>query len=418
MSPVHSEYLQEPAQSFLVGRYRAPDTLHPKVALQAHPENASSDLCASLVGKRIAMIGGEHVYLLHKLLLQHRERAERKAFPCLYREFCTHHQVCLPPAIMPFDDPSANDPPRFIKSPTAQQLIETGSALLSYIISDTLFSSPDESSWEYSVPFLDPTTGVRLHETYWLAAARKANIVVLGRGPISTPGQTYAGNWSFLHDLPDYIDKTTGRTETPSTAQTPHERLRTVPRPLEVVNAAVHVTVSRFLPDLLQVLRSIRQEVRPGKRRLIWAGSWYRLPGRGSAQTVLPHPCFGSTVKNTLQTFLNHRPPVSSEQLDIIWQISAFLDAEVANIAEREDPWALFYNVQVYLQNSVLKELLPQHGIAFLPLNIPWSRYTHLHGRQYFGNASHISLGTEMQRIEVIGETFLTGLHYILRFLE
>jgi hypothetical protein len=72
----------------------------------------------------------------------------------------------------------------------------------------------------------------------------------------------------------------------------------------------------------------------------------------------------------------------------------------------------------VYLQNSVLKELLPQHGIAFLPLNIPWSRYTHLHGRQYFGNASHISLGTEMQRIEVIGETFLTGLHYILRFLE
>ncbi|KAF8547622.1 hypothetical protein OG21DRAFT_1386855, partial [Imleria badia] len=143
------------------------------------------DMCDSFAGKRITMIGGEHIFRLHIHLLQHRERAEKKLFPCPYHEFCTHHQICLP--YQQSEDVAL--PPRYIKPPTTQELVETESAVVKYIVSDTLLSALNESSWEYTLPYVDPMTGIRLRETYWLAAARKANVVILGRGPLSAPGQ-------------------------------------------------------------------------------------------------------------------------------------------------------------------------------------------------------------------------------------
>jgi hypothetical protein len=242
------------------------------------------DFCGPLAGKRISMIGGEYIYRLHVLLLQHRERAEGKLFPCHYHEFCTHHHICLP--FQPFRDDAP--PPRYIKPPTTQELIETESVAVNYIVSDTLLSARNESSWQYALPFVDPMTGVRLRETYWLAAARKANVVILGRGPLSAPGQTYTGNWSFLLHVPDYVDKSRAATAGENKDHDDVPMYQTVPRSLEILNAAVHLTVSRFLPDVFQLLQSIRQEVRPSRRkRLIWPSNWYRLPGRGTARAAL-----------------------------------------------------------------------------------------------------------------------------------
>ena len=302
------------------------------------------DLCGSLAGKRISMIGGEHIHRLHVLLLQHRERAEEKLFPCPYHEFCTHHHICLP--YQPFRDDAP--PPRYIKPPTTQELTKTESATVNYIVADTLLSARNESSWEYTLPFVDPMTGVRLRETYWLAAARKANVVILGRGPLSAPGQTYTGNWSFLLNVPDYVDKSRAATVGENKDYDDVSMYQTVPRSLEILNAAAHLTVSRFLPDVFQLLQSIRQEVRPSRRkRLIWPSTWYRLPGRGAARAAILRPHVRSKVQDTTQqkSSLYRRPPSSAEHI-LTLQLSTLIHADITNTALLEDPWTLLFNAQ------------------------------------------------------------------------
>ena len=302
------------------------------------------DMCQSLAGNRITMIGGEHIYRLHVHLLQHRERAEKKPFPCPYHEFCTHHHICLPCQHLQDDAP----PPRYVKPPTTQELIETESAIVKYIVSDTLLPALNESSWQYTSPFLDPMTGVRLRETYWLAAARKANVIILGRGPLSAPGQTYTGNWSFLSHVPDYVDKSRVSIASGFKHHDDESTYLTDARSLEILNAAVHLTVSRFLPDLFQLLQSIQREVRPSRRkRLIWPGNWYRLPGRGAARTAVLRPHVRTRVQDLLwRTLFQTRRPCSSAEHVLTLQLSALIDADFTNTTIREDPWTMLFNTQ------------------------------------------------------------------------
>jgi len=389
-----------------------------------------TDMCGSLAGKRITMIGSEHIYRLHLLLLQHREHAEGKLFPCPYHEFCTHHHICLPNQHFREVAP----PPRYIKSPTTQELIETESAVVNYIVSDTLLSARDQSSWEYTLPFVDPVTGVRLRETYWLAAARKANVVILGRGPLSAPGQTYTGNWSFLRHVPDYVDKSRAAIAGEYKDHDDVPMYQMVLRSMDILNVAVHLTVSRFLPHIFQLLQSVLVEVRPSRRKqLIWPSNWYRLPGRGSGRTALLHPHARSKVKDTLQqTFLHYRRSRSPAEHILTLQLSALINADITNTALLEDPWTLLFNAQgehgvitcyltnmrllVYLQNILLRELLPRYGIVFLPLNLPWvGAQDRGHGHGY---PHDVAVGVDLERTEAIGEAFLTGLDYVLRFLE
>lgn len=302
------------------------------------------DICGSLAGKRITMIGGEHIYRLHVLFLQHRERAEGKPFPCPYHEFCTHHHICLPEQQFQTDIL----PLRYIKPPTAQELIDTESAAINYIVSDTLCSKRNETSREYTLPLVDPVTGIRLRETFWLAAARKANIVILGRGPLSAPAETYTGNWSFLTRAPDYMDKLRAASAGRHGTRDVHVD-KMFPRSLDILNAAVHLTVSRFLPDVLQLLESITAEVRPHRqKRLIWPSSWCRLPGRGVARAALLHARVHSRIQDMLRysPIYSRRLPRSSAQHVLTLQISALIDSDVMNTTHLEDPWTLLFNAQ------------------------------------------------------------------------
>lgn len=66
----------------------------------------------------------------------------------------------------------------------------------------------------------------------------------------------------------------------------------------------------------------------------------------------------------------------------------------------------------VYLQNKVLREILPRYGIVFLPLEGLWAEDAETRGRRdAHGSAVDVSL-------ERVGETFLTRLDYVLRYLE
>ena len=70
----------------------------------------------------------------------------------------------------------------------------------------------------------------------------------------------------------------------------------------------------------------------------------------------------------------------------------------------------------VYLQNIVLRELLPRYGIAFLPLDTPWVGDVQVRGHPH--GSFHDAIDFDLERMVVIEEAFLTGTDYILRYLE
>ncbi|KAG2118209.1 uncharacterized protein F5147DRAFT_768340 [Suillus discolor] len=303
-----------------------------------------SCLCSSLAGKRLTMVGGDHVHRFHNLLLEHQRRFEGKRFPCLGKEFCTHHHLC--------SRATRNNPvlkeelSRYIRSPSTEELVQTGSSLVNYVLSDTLLTLPDPEAPEYSVPYIHPFSGVRSRETYWLASARKADILILGRGPFSAPPSTYTGNWSFLSDVPTY---TRSYHVNPLFASP-------IPKPLQIVDAAVHATLSVFLPEIQHTLDALRANgCLDRKKKVIWLVSQPRLPEKGHGQT------------NALRTHLLPRgqgEPSPGDPKAVLLRHLAVLSTD-----ERpKDSWTLYYNVQVYLQDRLLRQVLPRFGVPLLQL--------------------------------------------------
>ncbi|KAG0694940.1 hypothetical protein DFH29DRAFT_957572 [Suillus ampliporus] len=294
----------------------------------AHIQNLSdsrikpiSCLCSSLAGKRLTMVGGEHVYRFHNLLLDYQKTSERKRLSCLGKEFCTHHHLCLRTA--------SNNPvlkeelTRYIRSPSVEVLMQTGSSLVNYVLSDTLLALPDPEVSEYSVPHIHAFSGVRSRETYWLASARKADVLILGRGPFSAPPSTYTGNWSFLSDFPSYTGNFYAKT--PSS----------IPNPLQIVDAAVHATLSVFFPEIQRTLDALRVNgCFNRKKKVIWLVSQPRIPGYGGGQRnplrrtyLLPDGQDEPSPTNLEAVLLRHFAVLSTDE-------------------RLEDPWTFYYNVQ------------------------------------------------------------------------
>ncbi|KAH7883167.1 hypothetical protein F5I97DRAFT_189550 [Phlebopus sp. FC_14] len=199
------------------------------------------------------------------------------------------------------------------------------------------------------------------------------------------------------------------------------------PRPLKIVNAAVHSTLTNFLPDISQVLKSIGEEVRPEKgKKLLWAGCWYRLPGRGLARNILLHRPL-SHFKDISRGFWQQSAP-HSEQVDFVSQLRILLDSETIGPHElticrvRARLLLLPIMIVFFLVFLPLRELLPHYGMIFLPLNIPWSAH---HGfsmglclRHASSNDTRCISKVELARNETIGTAFLIQLRHILRFLN
>ncbi|KAG2031197.1 hypothetical protein BDR03DRAFT_1016337 [Suillus americanus] len=305
-----------------------------------------SCLCSSLAGNRLTMVGGDHVYRFHDLLLDHQKRSEGKRFPCLGKEFCTHHHLCL--RATRNNLVLKEELMRYIRSPSVEELVRTGSSLVNYILSDTLLTLPDPEAPEYSVPYIHAFSGVRSRETYWLASARKSDILILGRGPFSAPPSTYTGNWSFLSDVPSYTGNV--HVKIPSFGSS-------IPKPLQIVDAAIYATLSVFHPEIQHTLDALRaNECFNRKKKVIWLVSQPRLPGNGRGQT---------------NAFLRAYLPPSRQGESSPGDAKGVLLPHLAVLLtdERlEDPWTLYYNVQVYLQDRLLRQVLPRFGAHLLQL--------------------------------------------------
>ncbi|KAG6879167.1 hypothetical protein C0992_004700 [Termitomyces sp. T32_za158] len=238
----------------------------------------AASLCTALVGRQVLFIGAESTYYLHTLWLDalRTHTNTNRSLVCSGPQFCTFHHVC--------GNATPTYKGRAVQFPNRDELLATNSCIIRYVRSSTLHAAYDAKDRAYTQPIVDDSTGVRVHNAYWLRHARNADVIVMNHAPLPAPVSTYErGNWTFTN-TPVYVDA-------------------------PVVNAAVHATLTRFLPSTvraLHVLAGLNSKKRPA---VVWHGSWLMDAG-----------CPDRNKKRGIVDWLNGRVV--------------------------RDPWTLYYNAQ------------------------------------------------------------------------
>lgn len=271
--------------------------------------NLAAELCTLLSAKNILLVGPETTFYLHSLWLHALGKLDNRQFPCFGPEFCTFHHICQHQSKTPEAVTIDNGDGRFQKPPRQQDLISSGTSLLRYVLSTSLHTSKDPRDPAYIRPVVDPATGVRVRNNYWNPHARKADVIILNRGPLPAPAWTYndgdsGGNWSFVDQL--YLNKSTIYLNENNSLAT------------RVINAALHTTLVSFLPSTIRSLLSLREDRIFRQKIIIWHGSWYLQP-----------LC---TVKRNLS---KHSLLIGGSLYPFSPQTSSAID-----------PWSLYYNAQ------------------------------------------------------------------------
>jgi len=168
-------------------------------------------------------------------------------------------------------------PGGFTKYPSSRELLASKSGVLKYILSNSLYTGPDTQDARYVDPIaqVDRGSGVRQKERYWIGQARKADLLVLNRAPLPAAAWTYDGtrwgNWSsvLLEGKPfkgariKQDDGQSGATKVFGE---------------KILDAALRVTVNRFLPETMETLKVLSRGTQQNKQRVLWHSSWYMKP--------------------------------------------------------------------------------------------------------------------------------------------
>ncbi|KAF5385940.1 hypothetical protein D9615_002297 [Tricholomella constricta] len=289
------------------------------------PSQSSSvaHLCSFLVAKQVLLIGPETTYHLHSLWLNALQAHENRYISCYGPESCTFHHVCRSSS-----NATINNRDRFNKFPRQQDLLATNSSIIRYVLSTSLHAEPNPQDPAYTLPVVDPETGIRVKNAYWLKHVKHANVIIMNRGPLPAPAWTYensasGGNWSYADKL--YLNRSTAYVDDDAHSLA-----------VRIVNAALHTTLTTFLPSALRALAAIESHQAAPKPLLVWHGSWY-----------LQARCLAAAN-------------------------SGFLVQDLLNPPYSIDPWSLYYNAQgfVYMQNHLMHNLLPRYGGVFHALRI------------------------------------------------
>ena len=322
-------------------------------------------LCQILRGKTVLLVGPrETLYQLHSFLLSALRparpgpTASTARTPCPGPSSCPYHPLCHPLSRPPGAGPLA---------PT--DAVSTNTSLMRFVHSTNLNPSPTtRGDPRLTLPSIDPRTGVRVVDSRWVRhASSKADVLVLNRAPLSAPAWSYnasARDWTWLSAL--------GHLETQHAEQPlselfagllfrlGHHDFATGSRAQRLLlSAALHSTLSTFLPSLLSTLVKLREHVGHrailGKKPVLWYGSWY-----------LPVSCAPGSVS-----------VFSSENDPRRLLVRLLAEAEV-----RDNPWSAYYNAQgwsgkwlpvrakfvasVYMHDRLLARLLPTYGIVYI----------------------------------------------------
>ena len=367
------------AQNHQDGRPRAP--LRGAYS-DAYPSPSSSldalraQLCQVLNGRSIFLVGPhESLYQLHLFLLAVLQpdppipgstmvltrHASCPARPSLSSS-CPSHPLCHP--IIKLPSPSSSDSgsglgpdtrygtygygyeplgPVDVKVPSTKN---SSSSFLRYFHSGNLNPSPTQEDVRPSVPSVDPRTGVRVIDSRWVryAASSKANILVLNRGPLPAPAWSYNNNnehsnasfaarnltWlsalraleqEHAEPLSDLFADVLSRLDHAHA----HDLLSETDTKTLLISAALHSTISTFLPSLLSTLSKLRKHaghraILGGEKPVLWYGSWF-----------LPVSC----VPDSLSVFS------SSESNPRHLLVRLLVQAEAM-----DNPWSAYNNAQ------------------------------------------------------------------------
>ncbi|EIN06454.1 hypothetical protein PUNSTDRAFT_45958 [Punctularia strigosozonata HHB-11173 SS5] len=244
---------------------------------------SSYRLCCALNGKSLLLVGPASSYRRHDQLLQTLVvHSNAESTPCPGSEFCTFHQVCQRIEGHSREDGRGGrgdkkQGSRVSVPPSAKELAESQSALIRYTLSDSLYA-PDDTiivndpmfpDPRLVLPYVDPDTGVRVKETHWLFKARRADVIIISRGPVPAPSWTYdgtrRGNWTFVKAL--HLDS--GRAgPTPSTLL---ELSRGAASNTEwLLYAALVATTRKWLPEVMDTLKSVEKRLIDPSKIIIW----------------------------------------------------------------------------------------------------------------------------------------------------
>ncbi|KAI0249239.1 hypothetical protein BJV78DRAFT_1229251 [Lactifluus subvellereus] len=291
----------------------------------------AAQLCQILRGKTVLLVGPrETLYQLHSFLLTalHPPRPGPTArASCPGPSSCPFHPLCHPL--------SSRSPGSGPLAPA--DVFSTNTSLMRFVHSTNLNPSPTNPTPtrgdpRLALPSIDPRTGVRVVDSRWVRhASSKADVLVLNRAPLSAPAWSYnnasARDWSWLSTL-GHLEKRHAEPLSELFADVlfrlGHHDVTTGSRAQELLlGAALHSTVSTFLPSLLSTLIKLREHVGHrailGKKPVLWYGSWY-----------LPVSCAPGSVS-----------VFSSENDPRRLLVRLLAEAEV-----RDNPWSAYYNAQ------------------------------------------------------------------------
>ena len=329
---------------------------------------AKARLCQSLQGRTIHLVGPrETLYQLHTYLLKvlhpHTTRVS-----CPGPLSCPFHALCHTLS----RTPGSSSGPL-----TAADVVSTNTSLMRFVYSSTLHPSSIRDDPRFRLPFMDPRTDVRVVDSRWVtqAASRRKNgsdadILVLNRAPLPAPAWSYnasRGDWTWLLTLRD-LEKEHAEPLARHLFADVLSHLDYFPtepdsRGLMLLGAALHSTVSTFLPSLLENLENLREhaghrailEVKP----VLWYGSWFQ-----------PVSC----APDHVSALLSSEPDPRRLLLRLLAQAEAI-----------DNPWNAYYNAQglafiylsteailpelvtpVYMHERLLAKLLPKYGILYI----------------------------------------------------
>lgn len=271
----------------------------------------------------------------------------------------------------------------------------TRGTILRFRRSDSLWASSSPSHHRFAPVWQHDNTGIRDINNYWITDSRKSDLVVLSRPPIPFPLPTHQHKaFTQTTEIPaahlQYLRHPSNNKTMPSVEYFENGGITAA---ADLVDMACRMVLEVWLPELLYSLLSLRSTASPVDQLMVWRGEWRIQTECGASQTFSQHTSpsqrdsktkfdwnrwwqkraagDGPPPHTSPPTLLSIMFPDFEEEL----QDSSFDNHPTASRVQEldtstslKDASTVFYNLQVILQNHLLKQLLPTSGIPFLDL--------------------------------------------------